>query len=1111
MNKFQEVSTPLFNYDLLNVKTGKIKIKAIQSQDSYEYLYASFGIKDYVSKNPIVLKIWQKYDLDKWKPIYLTQYIEQKKMYSYWEDISINLNDCIKDTVTSYLKFEIYEIVKSEKYVLKCELEIKADTILSKVILDQKVKDDNKDIEQHKQSEKINSSSLNQDIIILNKDNNEKKIIDLTSKDNNNNNAENKINDNNNNKLFKYEAEYLMKSKNDRYRNFLCVKHLEIKKVFSFYDYLISNLELKTFMFMDLSRSKVNLEYYDLFNQLNFSYNKLNNSELEDLNNNISNKFNNKSSKDQDYSELSKDLKENNNNYNYLKSIIFNKNSNANNNSNTHIFNKTNNLKTSNVNKYYNNKINSKDITLKSYLHSNTNNKDTINNINDSEVLSNNDKVNFKENNNHNSIKTLKLRSKNTIALIPINSNNLKSIDTKYNNKDTSILKNTNSLNQNILKNKVSIDKNTIKCNLSNNVKLLNSDINNDYYNLNFKNITELSNNKDSNSKFLNLIYNKINKFNKYDDLESEYSNEGEENEEFEEESVELNFNEQIGRLSSKNKQKTEKNKINNVTNLKNIEENEQLANDNFILEKLDLVNPKEQFQVCLDTLIKFLIKLDSSRGVPFFCFGAKLPPLYDNVVNCFSSTMDVMQPEVDGYLGFFDTYTKLLSKVNLYGPANLSESMENLIKFVSTDKFSDKEQAYAIAVFIVSSRITDLIHTIKLIIKSSYYPCSIIVIGIGYEFQLINNNSFEEYNYLNNITNEDIYTEIYDNYGMKITERPLRQNSIFIDFDSLYREYEYQLRKESIYVPILKKIISSISNQFLEYVNYKEIPPLDYKNLSKKNHSHFLEFKKEKLNQEYCVPNFLIKERENIENRLTAIGFQKEDIDNYIPLMPSFELNYLISTLTYYKYMLNKTPYDNIALRYKYKSKNMLILNGYSVIDERYSNCTNKTSDNYLENKYNENVMEELKFKNNLEDYIKKQEININYNDKNDNAAIDYSLFKSNNRHIKKPGALRRKNIINKREILEPNKKEDNFNKIMYDKAVDTLQNCKINNNFTLNKFYNNKSNNCNLENSQVLSLYKKYNLSLTDLKVNVDKEDFLIDEYYFDLQSKIYYYIKI
>lgn len=717
-NKFQEASDYLYNPEVDNLNLGKLKVKAIQSYNNYEDFKIKFGISDFVSKNPIVLSLSHKTDLDKFRPIYISDRITQKSKYSFFEECQIPVSECMKDKVTNHLLFQIFEIVKSEKYVLKCELSISASEIFGKVLNESRTRDEENN---KKNKEEIHNNQINREnhIIIdnMNEQGNINSSINITNimaKEN----KENKTNVNahvkNKNKIDKEHdyIEFLMVTKNNRYRNYLLLKKVEVVKVFKFYDYLVSSLELKTFMFLDLTRSKINVDYLELFNNLN--------DEIE------------------------------------------------------------------------------QNQELPSYMQ--------VSNIRKSKIIR---------------------------------------VDSE---------------------------------------------------------ISESSEDENEEVEF-NDILEEENK-----DKESSIGS----------------FTKAIGR--KKKIIKTKKKLEEDINDNKNI----------IISEKLDLVNPKEEFQTCLDILIKNLIRIDSSRGFPLFGFGAKLPPLYDSVNNCFALSMDILKPEVDGYLGFFDAYTKILSKVDLYGPANLSESLETLVKFLTHEKFNHNEQFYAVGVFIVTSRITDLIHSIKLIIKSSHYPCSVLIIGAGYEFQLENEKGFEEFEWINNLTSETTYKEIKENYDMNIKERPLRKNSVFVDFYSLFDEYGQGLRKEAAYKPVLKKIFNEICSSFLDYVRQKDIPPIDYLELNKKTHAHFLEFKKDKLNEDFNIPEFLTIEKNLLVNKLKDIGISQYEIEEYIPILPSFELHYLISTLNYHKHFKKRKVKENPFEKYRKKEKKYLYVNGNVMIDER-------------------------------------------------------------------------------------------------------------------------------------------------------------------------------
>jgi hypothetical protein len=821
-----------------------IKVKVVQSFNNYQDFKFTLGISEFVSRNPICIRLLHKTDLDDFRPIHLTNKIIQKTKFEYFEQCSISVNEIIRENVQNTLRFEVLEVIKDEKYEVKCEKEIPANEIFLKTLNLTNQKDEHDIIHNVVHIDKRNINNINEvnTTSIKNKDENIEKILlkEIINKD---------IDNKNELDLTDTQA-ILLISKSKKFQNYLLIKQLEVVKTFKFYDYLISNLEIKNFFFMDLTRSKININYLEIFAS-----------------------YNSDSDKDNE-----------NDDYGYYGIVKHKK------------------------------------------------------------------KKNKKKND-------------------------------KKNEEDSII---------NLLKEERQIEE---------------------------------------------------------EDWQS--------------------FDEIIGKKKKKKKE---------IDNL--IEDIDDKVNRK-IMGKIALINPKEEFQTCFDFLIRNLIKIDSSKGFSVFGLGAKLPPLFDTVNNCFSLNLNMFNPEVNGYLGMFDSYTKILSKVDLYGPANLSESLESFLNFLSSEKFDHKEQFYALGIFIVTSRITDIVNSIMLLNKTSHYPCSVIVIGCGDEYQLETKNCPNEYEFLNKMDTEEPFEYIHNTYGVLIKTRPFRPNTQFIDFFTIFEEYGQGLRKESVGKLILKSIFSKISNQFLNYVNKIGVPPIDFFNLHKKTHAHFMEFKKEKLNEVYSIPSYMISEKEKLIAKLNEIGLSEKDLNEYFKTLPSMEINYILSTINYYKNFHNRNKYITTKRnddQMKEKRKKYLLMGENIFIDERHQL---KKKKEYFDKVKSENKMSDklaiLKiYKINREKFKKEDE-----NEENDYNKINMiEKIKIENEEIQK---------VTKAYLSSNNEEESDEN------------------------IFNNNINKIGVNGKKIYSgntgydMMKKFNLDKDDLLINPNNQDFLIDDDFFNPRSKL------
>lgn len=121
--------------------------------------------------------------------------------------------------------------------------------------------------------------------------------------------------------------------------------------------------------------------------------------------------------------------------------------------------------------------------------------------------------------------------------------------------------------------------------------------------------------------------------------------------------------------------------------------------------------------QVCED--------YDSDKMIPAYGFGAKIN---GHVYHDFHLNQKD-DPHCYGISGVLDAYEKVIPNVELYGPTNFAPVINLVMKMANVQKTKKK---YHILLILTDGAITDFDQTVHAIIKASFLPISIIIVGIG-------------------------------------------------------------------------------------------------------------------------------------------------------------------------------------------------------------------------------------------------------------------------------------------------------------------------------------------------------------------------------------------
>eukprot|EP01120_Amphizonella_sp_Union-15-10_P001974 TRINITY_DN12115_c0_g1_i1.p1 TRINITY_DN12115_c0_g1~~TRINITY_DN12115_c0_g1_i1.p1 ORF type:complete len:280 (-),score=57.12 TRINITY_DN12115_c0_g1_i1:14-853(-) len=148
---------------------------------------------------------------------------------------------------------------------------------------------------------------------------------------------------------------------------------------------------------------------------------------------------------------------------------------------------------------------------------------------------------------------------------------------------------------------------------------------------------------------------------------------------------------------------------------------NQWTGKNTFGGKSLHTIDPNVQnpYQMVLRILGKTLEVFDDDKLIPVFGFGdittsdKKVFPFFPSRP-CF------------GFEEALNRYNEITPAINLSGPTSFAPLIQEAIKIV------EKSRAYHILVIIADGQVTNEKDTIKAIVDASYYPLSIILVGVG-------------------------------------------------------------------------------------------------------------------------------------------------------------------------------------------------------------------------------------------------------------------------------------------------------------------------------------------------------------------------------------------
>ena len=122
----------------------------------------------------------------------------------------------------------------------------------------------------------------------------------------------------------------------------------------------------------------------------------------------------------------------------------------------------------------------------------------------------------------------------------------------------------------------------------------------------------------------------------------------------------------------------------------------------------------------------------DTDGYVPFLGFGAKLPPFFNTVSQCFAVNGNIFYPELVGIDNLMRAYVKCAEEVQFHGPSAFAPVVRFLTKMASHRPVTQDDQFYHIMVLVVNGHVSDMEATVEAVVAASDVPLSIIVIAVG-------------------------------------------------------------------------------------------------------------------------------------------------------------------------------------------------------------------------------------------------------------------------------------------------------------------------------------------------------------------------------------------
>uniref|UniRef100_A0AAR2L5E8 C2 domain-containing protein n=1 Tax=Pygocentrus nattereri TaxID=42514 RepID=A0AAR2L5E8_PYGNA len=191
----------------------------------------------------------------------------------------------------------------------------------------------------------------------------------------------------------------------------------------------------------------------------------------------------------------------------------------------------------------------------------------------------------------------------------------------------------------------------------------------------------------------------------------------------------------------------------------------------------------------------------DSDKRFSALGFGARIPPNYE-VSHDFAINFNPDDDECEEIQGVVEAYQNCLPKIQLYGPTNVAPIINRIAKQAAGKEPIKDASRYHILLILTDGVVTDMADTREAIVRASYQPLSIIIVGVG-------NADFTDMQILDG-----------DDGVLRSPkgEPVLRDIVQFVPF----RDF-----KTASPAALAKCVLAEVPKQVVEYFSHKVIPPM--------------------------------------------------------------------------------------------------------------------------------------------------------------------------------------------------------------------------------------------------------------------------------------------
>jgi hypothetical protein len=204
-------------------------------------------------------------------------------------------------------------------------------------------------------------------------------------------------------------------------------------------------------------------------------------------------------------------------------------------------------------------------------------------------------------------------------------------------------------------------------------------------------------------------------------------------------------------------------------------------------------------YEIAIRSCGNIVAYYDYDQLFPAYGFGGKFcgNPV---VSHCFPLNVNMDNPEIQGIEGIIQAYRNILNQTILYGPTYFHEIINRVVSIVKEDVQAENKMNYNILMILTDGIIDDMDDTIDALVEASFYPISVIIVGIG----------DADFRNMDVLDADD--EPLVDSKNRK-ADRDLVQ---FVPF----KKFSYNGER------LAQEVLEEIPRQVIEYYQHQKIPP---------------------------------------------------------------------------------------------------------------------------------------------------------------------------------------------------------------------------------------------------------------------------------------------